>query len=411
MARITKIATATVRANFHWTYVRVYADATGGLHGTGECFFAPGLPHIIEEFAPLLVGEDCTGVERLVEKMRWAASGAGSSAGIVWNAISGIEAALWDLKGKLFNLPVYQLLGGKFRDDVRVYLDCHADGALECLSPLLQPAVAGWPQPPAPPQSAKDIVAASAERARQMAALGYTAVKFDLDAPNSRFDSPTGYPLTSHDIAWMVELTQAIREAIGPDVDLAMDAHWRYQPNHILQVAKELEPARLMWLEDPVPPEDKRSLAFLRQRTTTPIATGENLQLRSGFWDLITRDLCDIVHPDLQKAGGLAEGRKIADMCGTANKPVAFHMIGSPLALMATAHVGVTLANVVACEFHAHDVPFFHDLVQGGTAAWFRPGWVTPTAAPGLGVELDEDVGRRYRLPGTRWFDDHPRGR
>ena len=136
MARIEKLATAVVQSNFHWTYVRVYADGDGGIYGTGECFFAPGLPQIVAEFAPVLVGEDPTTIEKLVEKMRWAASGAGSLGGIVWNAITGIEAALWDLKGKLLEQPVWQLLGGRFRDEVRLYVDCHAAGALECLSPF-----------------------------------------------------------------------------------------------------------------------------------------------------------------------------------------------------------------------------------------------------------------------------------
>ncbi len=407
MPRITKLETAVVQANFHWTYVRVYSDRDGGLYGTGECFFAPGLTRIIDEFSTILVGEEASNIERLVEKMRWAASGTGSTAGIIWNAISGIEAALWDLKGKDTGLPVWQLLGGKFRDRARIYLDCHADGALECLSPLLQESPASWEkEAPQRHLSREDVIAGSVSRARAMTALGYTALKFDLDLPGTTFDSPTGYALNSADIDWMVHLTTAIREAVGPNVDLAMDAHWRYRPNDILQVAKELEACRLLWLEDPVPPDDRRSLAYLRQHTTTPIGTGENLQLRQGFWNLIVEDLCDVLTPDLQKAGGLAEGRKIADMGAAANKPVAFHMIGSPLALMASAHLAVTVPNFTVCEFHAHDVPFFHELAQGGTDGWFVPGWVTPGDAPGFGIELNAAVGKRWRLPGTAWFDE-----
>lgn len=406
MPTITRIRTAVVQANFHWTYVRVYSDLDGGLYGTGECFFAPGLVAIVEEFESILVGEEFTNIERLVEKMRWAASGTGSTGGIIWNAITGIEAALWDLKGKYLDLPVWQLLGGKFRDRIRIYLDCHADGALECLSPLLQPSAPAWQtSPQGGDVSAQDIIEASAERARTMADLGYTALKFDLDVPGSTFDAPTGYSLTTRDIDWMVALTAAIREAVGPDVDLAMDAHWRYRPNDILQVARLLEPYRLLWLEDPVPPDDKRSLAYLRQHTVTPIATGENLQLRQGFWDLIVEDLCDIITPDLQKAGGLAEGRKIADMCAAANKPFAPHMIGSPLALMASAHLSLTIPNLLVCEFHAHDVPFFHDLVAKNSGDWFQPGWVIPSDEPGFGLELNEKTGRKHRLPGTTWFD------
>jgi L-alanine-DL-glutamate epimerase-like enolase superfamily enzyme len=117
-------------------------------------------------------------------------------------------------------------------------------------------------------------------------------------------------------------------------------------------------------------------------------------------------DLCDVITPDIQKAGGLSEGKKIADLCATANKPFAPHMIGGPLALMASAHLGVTIPNLLVCEFHAHDVPFFHELAEGGTMDWFRPGWVRPTDRPGLGVELSERVGKTYHLPGSIWFDE-----
>jgi L-alanine-DL-glutamate epimerase-like enolase superfamily enzyme len=404
--KITRLATAVVEANFHWTYVRVYADDAAGLHGTGECFFAPGLTAMLQDFGPVLVGENPLDVERLVEKMRWAASGAGSLGGIVWNAISGIEAALWDLKGKRLGLPVWQLLGGRFREEVRLYLDCHAEGALGALSPLLQPARPPWTGPKAPPLPPEAVLLAAAERAKAMAGLGYTALKFDLDPAGTSFDSASGYTLRSRDVDWMIALGQALRAAVGPGVDLAMDAHWRYRPHEVLPVARGLESCRLLWLEDPVPPQDHRGLAYLRAHTTTPLGTGENLQLREGFWPLLAADLCDVLTPDVQKCGGLAEAKKIADLAHAANKPVAPHMIGSPLALLAAAHVAVAIPNLLVCELHAHDVPFFHELVRGGTAEWFRPGFVQPLDRPGLGMELDETVGRRYRLPGTAWFDE-----
>jgi L-alanine-DL-glutamate epimerase-like enolase superfamily enzyme len=397
--RILKIATAVVQANFLWTYVRVYADEG---YGTGECFFAPGLTAIVRELGELIEGEDYRNIEHLVEKMRWASSGAGSLSGIVWNAITGIEAALWDLKGKHCGLPVYQLLGGKFREEVRLYLDCHAAGALESLNALLQPVAR---RPGVKELDREEVIVASAERAREMAELGYTALKFDLDLPDTHFSSSTGYTIASRDIDWMTRLAHTIREAVGPDVDLAFDAHWRYRPNEILQVAKELESCRLMWLEDPVPPQDQAGLRYLRHHTSTPIATGENLQLREGFRRLINRDLCDVITPDLQKAGGLAEARKIADMAHAANKAFAPHMIGSPLALMASAHLALTVPNFTVCEFHAHDVPFFHDLIQGGTASFFRHGFVTPNEKPGFGIELDETAARCHKAPGSGWFE------
>ncbi|MDZ4763017.1 MAG: mandelate racemase/muconate lactonizing enzyme family protein [Chloroflexota bacterium] len=403
MPKITKLSTALIEANFHWTYARIYTDADGGLYGTGEGFCAPALYHIIQEFEPLLLGEDFNNVEKLVEKMRWAASGAGSIGGIVWNAISAIETALWDLKGKYLGVPVYQLLGGAFRKDVRIYVDCHASATLESLTPLQQPYKPSWETSPAVEMSREEIIEASAARAKAMVDEGYTALKFDLDLPGTTFDSAEGYPLTHADIDWMVALSGAIRGAIGTQNEFAMDAHWRYRPNDILQVAHELETFKLMWLEDPVPPDDFASLNYLRQHTRVPIGTGEHLQLRQGFWQLIVNRLIDIPLPDVQKAGGLAESKKIADMAAVSNMSVAYHMIGSPLALMASAHVAASIPNFKVCEFHAHDVPFFSEIAQGGTP-WFRPGWVTLTDAPGLGIELDDRVGERYKQPGTGWF-------
>src|SRR5207247_8615867 len=121
------------------------------------------------------------------------------------------------------------------------------------------------------------------------------------DLPRSAFSSAIGYTLKSNDIAWMVRLASEVRAAVGPDIDLAMDAHWRYRPNEILQVAKELEPLRLMWLEDPCPPSDTKSLAYLRAHTRTPIATGENLQLREGFRSILFDDLVAVGPHDLPK--------------------------------------------------------------------------------------------------------------
>ena len=130
--KIARVTTAVVEANYDWTFVRVDAEDEG-LSGIGECFCAPGLTGIIRDMAPLLVGEDARDVDRLWAKLRWGSSGAGSSAGIVYNAISGIEAALWDLVGRHYGVPIHRLLGGRFRDSIRMYADCHAGEALHSM--------------------------------------------------------------------------------------------------------------------------------------------------------------------------------------------------------------------------------------------------------------------------------------
>src|ERR1700755_3553084 len=133
--RITGVHTAVVEANYDWTFVRI--DAGEELSGLGECFTAPGLTGIVRDLAPLLIGETPRSVDRLWSKLRWGASGPGSPAGIVYNAISGMEAALWDLVGKAYGVPIHRLLGGRFRDSVRMYADCHAGEALHSMNALM----------------------------------------------------------------------------------------------------------------------------------------------------------------------------------------------------------------------------------------------------------------------------------
>src|SRR3954452_8403757 len=144
--KITAVHTAVVEANYDWTFVRV--DSDDGLQGLGECFPAPGLTGIIRALAKLLIGEDPRDVDRLWAKLRWGASGAGSSAGIVYNAISGMEAALWDLVGRAYGVPIHRLLGGRHRDSVRIYADCHAGEALESMDATMVARPARWAQDP-----------------------------------------------------------------------------------------------------------------------------------------------------------------------------------------------------------------------------------------------------------------------
>jgi len=141
--KITRLTTAVVEANYDYTFVRIETDRDG-LIGTGECFFAPGLTAILGELATLLIGQDPREIYRLVQRLARKTSAAGSTSGIVWNAITGIEAALHDLVGKFYCCPVYQLLGGKVRDSVRIYADCHAGEGLESWGPALLPRQPPW---------------------------------------------------------------------------------------------------------------------------------------------------------------------------------------------------------------------------------------------------------------------------
>ena len=278
--RITGVHTAVVEANYDWTFVRVDAEGEG-LSGLGECFCAPGLTAIVRDLAPLLIGEDARDVDRLWAKLRWGCSGAGSSAGIVYNAISGIEAALWDLVGQHYGVPIHRLLGGRFRDSVRMYADCHAGEALHSMDATMVERPARWGAGAAgggrggrrsatpstgarTPRRAPDEVFTPelyAERAKQVVAdLGFSALKFDLDVPTPYMQDTASGTLSRAEVRYMVELAAAVIDAVGDEVDVAFDCHWRYQVADASRLAHELEPLGLMWLEDPVPPENVQAL-------------------------------------------------------------------------------------------------------------------------------------------------------
>lgn len=390
MPKITGIRVMQIQANFPWTFIRVYSDADGGAYGTGECFLAPGVRNIIHELSELLLGEDPRRFTYLVERMRWAASGAGSMGGILWNAISGIETALIDLTGKLLSVPAVQLLGGKVIEKIPVYLDCHGGTHLERLDSLLQPI------DPYPVQQSAEVefdvtqeIEQSINAALNAVDEGYRILKFDLDIPGSRFDSAVGYRLSSAEKDWMVSLVSSLRDALGPNVDIAFDAHWRYSAADMLDVSRGIELYHPLWLEDPVPPHDIEGLRRMMNAGSTAIATGENLQLRQGFLPVIVDRLCDIVTPDIQKCGGMSEAVTIGRIADACNTRFAAHMIGSPIALAAATHVCSALPNAICCEFHGQSVPFYRDITRNDMSEWFGSGYSTVLDLPGLGVELD----------------------
>src|SRR4051812_26095477 len=421
--RITAVHTAVVEANYDWTFVRVDAD---GRQGLGECFCAPGLTGIIRDLAPLLIGEDARDVDRLWAKLRWGSSGAGSAAGIVYNAISGIEAALWDLVGQAYGVPIYPLLAAKSRASIRRSADCPAGEALHSMDATMAERPARWGQEP-PEQVASGAIRNPehgrayakgipdevftpelyASRARQVVAeLGFSALKFDLDVPTPYQQDTASGTLSRAEIRYMVELAAAVIDAVGDEVDVAFDCHWRYQVADAQRLAHELEPLGLMWLEDPVPPENPAALLRVTQSTTTPIATGENGYLRHGFREAFELGAISIAAPDLQKTGGLLEGRRIADFADTHYISVAPHCIASPIGTIAAAHVATAIPNFLALEWHGMSVPFWEDLAAGWDGKVIENGRIRVPDGPGLGVELNLDVAREYARDGEPFFDE-----
>jgi L-alanine-DL-glutamate epimerase-like enolase superfamily enzyme len=410
--KIRRLKTAVVEGNFDWTFVRIETD--DGIRGLGECFFAPGLTSILGSLEPLLIGEDPRDIHRLFRKLQLATSGAGSIAGVIYNAISGVEAALWDVLGQSLEVPIYRLLGGKFRDRVRVYADCHGGEALESLDEVLRPRPASW-EPKDSAHTVRDYFGKAGDEApsspedyRRHAlkkkAEGFTALKFDLDVPGTHGVDVHNRVLSNRAIDYMVASIGTVCEAVGVDTDIALDCHWRYNASDVVKVARELEPFRLLWLEDPVPPSNTAALKEVSSKVRVPIATGENLFLFDGFQDIIASHALSIVTPDLQKVGGLAVAQTIAQFADAHTMPVAPHNISSPVGTLAAAHFCVAIPNFLALEFHASAVPFWNDLVEGLPKPMIQNGYISVPEKPGLGISLNEDVARKYARKGEPFF-------
>jgi len=414
--KITHLSTAVLESNFDWTIVKIETDEK--ITGFGEAFLGPGLTAVIHEFAAILIGEDPTSIDRLLRRMH--ASVVYASPGLVFHAISGIETALLDLIGKKYKQPVWQILGGKYRDHVRVYADCHAGEALESITPMLLPRTPAWMRRVGDEKhksvaslkhhgwdaSSQDHLTPEsyARRATEMVARGFRILKFDVDVPTPYETDEYNRDLSAPEIEHMASLVAATRAAVGPEIGLAIDCHWNYSVQAAIDLARAVEKYKLMWLEDPVPPENIRAIGVVQRNTRTPIATGENHYLRLDFERLITEGGLRILAPDVQKIG-LWNGRKLADLADLHYVNLAFHNISSPLGTMAGVHLSAAVPNVLALEWHAASVPFFDDLVKNSSGPMIEKGKIAVPDKPGLGIELDLDVAHRYRKPGEKFFD------
>lgn len=389
--KIINIATAVIDGNFPWVLVRIETDR--GVTGLGEAYWGAGVAELVHKAKPLLIGQDPANIARLFDIMVRCLSGEGSQAGTTVTAISGIEIALWDLMGRAHNLPISTFFGGRYREKIRIYADCHAGRT---------------PDP-----------ADYAAKARDTVADGYTALKFDLDTPNPYTQDvtddlhprrcwfePFNRVIGNQEMRWMIDVVRAVREAVGPEIMVGMDAHWKFNVNDAIKLAQALEPFDLLWLEDPIPPENIEAQRHVTHSTRTPICTGENLYRKHGYRELIEKQAARIIAPDIPKMGGLMEAKKVADHADLYYIPVAPHNVASPIGTVAGAQVCASMNNFLVMEFHAADVLWWDDLVTGEKT--IRDGFIRLGDAAGHGLTLNEDVARAHLKPGTSFFGDAP---
>lgn len=413
--RITDVKSATVIGNYYWTFVKVYAGEETGI---GEGYTAPQLENVVLELSPLLIGEDALNVGKIYDKLRWATVPSGTS-GLTYHAISAIEIAILDLVGKHLNVPVYTLLGGKFRDRVRMYVDTHAGKSLHARDRALRPATTKWMQEVAGAGNARVAETSNnpmfgrsssfeaysdeyspkaySSRAREMRNEEYSAIKFDLDVPTpySSEASQRSGALTNQEVAYLASLVASVREGAGEQADIMFDLHWKYDLNSSIRLLKSVEPFGVMWIEDPVPPENPDVLKRIVSSTSVPIASGENLYNRYGLSRLLETGI-PIITPDSIKAGGLTEMKFVSQMAAMREVVVSPHNISSPIGTMAQAHLAASMANFGVLEFHGQEVPIWNRLSKNRRV--IERGYIELRDDPGLGIELDESVARKYAL-------------
>ena len=299
---------------------------------------------------------------------------------VIW-ALGGVEMALLDLVGKILNTSVYNLLGGKYRDRIRIYLDRSAPEAVDDLD--------AWKK------MAEDSVRD-----------GFTQLKFDIDYTASDLvEDFWNRSIPLRQMNGMVRRLKTVRQAVGHNVELCVDCHMQYNVVDAVRLAQELAFLKLMWLEDPTPIINPQACAAVRAKSPIAICIGE-MFIAEQFRLFIDAKACDIIHPDVLFCGGLQEGRRIADYAELHYLPMAIHGNGGCLATIAAAHLAAASRNFLGLEYHFWEAQWVGRYVSREGAPLFKDGYLHLTDAPGLGVELNVDVCREHLAPGESLFSE-----
>lgn len=378
--QITNVTSAFLRGGSR-LFVKI--ETNQGIVGYGEGVDAVSGTHdLVQNMGRRLVRRNPLDVHRLFEDIRKGGVFGGAQSGVFIAVLSAIETALWDVTGKALDVPVYQLLGGKFRDRIRVYMD----------TALYQS------RNPSPEQFG--------EAALEAVGMDMTAVKFDLDQagdPN-KYDQ-YNWTASQGELQRMVDQVAAARAAVGPNVDICCDMHGRYDLPTGKKVAELMEPFNLMWLEEPVPAENIDAYKLINDSSSTPICAGENIYLGHGFRRALEIGAVDIIMPDMQKVGGLGEGQRIANHANLYYVPFAPHMVASYLGAMAAAHVCASVPNFMILEWqiYFHREEMWQEIVTFD-GPMVVDGHIPLSEKPGIGVEVNEEGLRRYADDRTPFF-------
>ena len=366
--KITRISTRIVNARLrNWIFVRIETDQPG-LTGLGEAtleFQTRAVAGAVEDLGALLLGEDPRNIEHLWQVLYRHPFFKGGI--VTMSALSGIDQALHDIKARALGIPLWQLLGGRVRDRLRMY-DHLGGGASDAVY-----------------DSAR--AESFAEKAAQSRADGFTAVKILAVGKTAPLDGRAA--LRSAEA-----LMAAARDGAGPDMDIMVDLHGRTTAAMAIRYAEVLKPFDPWFLEEPCQPEDPEGIARVARSTTIPIASGERLCHRRDFLPLLQSGAIAVAQPDVCHAGGLTEVRRIAALCDTFGVVMAPHNPLGPVATMVNIHLGFATPNFLIQEVMRSDVPWRDEVVRGGAA--IEGGHVLPPEGPGIGIEIDEAAAARH---------------
>jgi len=385
--KITDVKCMRIRTSQHvMPLVKIETDA--GVYGIGECHHdVTGLgakDSVLNAFKQILVGQDPFDIDMLTQRMMWRVSYLGGNHGAGVHGVTGCEVALWDLTGKLLGMPVRKILaGGAFTNKVRAY---HTNS----------------PRDKMDVNSCKDWAKYTTKDSVQK----WTAAKVDI----IRRDRPGGQELnrrmSNAELDLNVQAFTNVREAVGPNFEIAVHCHWEFDMIDALRLARGMEKIRPWWLEDAMPFNYSEAWVKLTAASPVPILTGENLYTRGDFRTFIANQAVNIIEIDISQAGGLLEAKRIADLAFVYNIPVATHNVMGPVATVASANAAAAMQDFLGHE--TFDFKQGNRRNDGDLIVYDRElvqdGYIQLSDKPGLGVELNKDVAMKFLQEGETWW-------
>jgi L-alanine-DL-glutamate epimerase-like enolase superfamily enzyme len=415
-------------------------DTNQGIYGLGEVRDGATKNYALE-LKSRIIGENPCNIDRIFRKIKQFGGPARQAGGV-----SGVEVALWDLAGKAYNVPIYQMLGGKFRDRIRIYCDTtgsndpkvfaerlkerRAQGFTWLKMDLGMQLVTGTPNTVtrpmgsmmgtgAPPQGAGQAGGAGRGGAAGAGAGAGRGGAAGAGAGAGRgmgggFGGATALPtqhmftateLTDKGVEGMANYVAQVRESVGYDIPISADHFGSIGVNSCIRLGKALTKYNLSWLEDMIPWQNTELLKKIADEVDIPILTGEDMFLKEPFQVLCAAHAVDMIQPDLLSTGGILETKKIGDMAQEYGVPMALHCAHTPIGAIASVHCAAATENFLVLENHAVDVPYWGDLVEGIDKPIINKGFITVPEKPGLGITLNEEACKKYLRQGEGWFE------